>query len=84
MRIFITGATGVVGRRVVPTLIGAGPEVTAVGRTAEKREWLERQGARAVKADAVPRPTSRSPLSSSGVVPAEVLPPVRTGACGPG
>jgi nucleoside-diphosphate-sugar epimerase len=51
MRIFIAGATGVVGRRVVPALIGAGHEVTAVGRTAEKRGALARAGARPVELD---------------------------------
>ena len=51
MRIFVTGATGVVGRRVVPQLIAASHEVTAVGRTAEKRERLSRQGAEPVDVD---------------------------------
>ena len=30
MRIFVTGATGVIGRRVVPLLLREGHEVTAV------------------------------------------------------
>jgi nucleoside-diphosphate-sugar epimerase len=51
MRIFIAGATGVVGRRVVPALLGVGHEVTAVGRTAEKREALARAGAMPVEVD---------------------------------
>jgi nucleoside-diphosphate-sugar epimerase len=51
MRIFLAGATGALGRRVVPLLIEAGHEVTAVGRTAEKRQALERQGARGVEVD---------------------------------
>ena len=32
MRIFLTGATGVIGRRALPLLIGAGHSVTAVVR----------------------------------------------------
>ncbi len=48
MKIFLTGATGVVGRRVVPMLIEAGHEVTAVGRSPEKRAQLTKAGARAV------------------------------------
>jgi len=36
MRIFVAGATGVLGVRVVPLLVGAGQDVTAIGRTAEK------------------------------------------------
>jgi nucleoside-diphosphate-sugar epimerase len=33
MRVFVTGASGVVGRRAVPLLVKAGHRVTAVGRT---------------------------------------------------
>lgn len=51
MRVFVTGATGVIGRRVVPLLISAGHDVTAVGRSADKRRALEAQGARAVDVD---------------------------------
>jgi nucleoside-diphosphate-sugar epimerase len=51
LRVFVTGATGVIGRRVVPLLVAAGHRVTAVGRTPEKRAALERQGATAVDAD---------------------------------
>jgi len=51
MRVFITGATGVVGRRLVPLLVRAGHQVTAVGRAPEKRAALERQGAAAVALD---------------------------------
>ena len=50
MRIFIPGATGVIGSRVVPALLDAGHEVTAIGRTLEKRACLERTGARAADA----------------------------------
>lgn len=51
MRIFIAGATGVIGRRVVPLLLAAGHQITAVGRTPEKRAVLERMGAAAVQVD---------------------------------
>jgi nucleoside-diphosphate-sugar epimerase len=51
MRIFVTGATGVLGSRAVPLMLEAGHEVTAVGRSPEKRALLERQGARAVDVD---------------------------------
>jgi len=50
-RIFVAGATGAIGRRVVPLLVHAGHEVIAVGRTPEKRLQLERLGARAVEVD---------------------------------
>lgn len=51
MKIFVTGATGVVGRRAVPLLVAAGHEVTAVARTAEKGQAVRRAGARPVTVD---------------------------------
>jgi nucleoside-diphosphate-sugar epimerase len=51
MRIFLTGATGVVGRRAVPLLVEAGHRVTGVGRTPEKRAALSRAGADPVELD---------------------------------
>lgn len=49
--IFIAGATGVIGKRVVPLLVAAGHRVTAVGRTPEKRAALEQAGATGVAVD---------------------------------
>jgi nucleoside-diphosphate-sugar epimerase len=51
MRVFLAGATGVVGRRLVPLLVGEGHRVTAVGRTPEKRAALERAGAAPISVD---------------------------------
>jgi nucleoside-diphosphate-sugar epimerase len=51
MRVFLTGATGTIGARVVPILIAAGHEVTGVGRTPEKRALLDRLGAHGVGVD---------------------------------
>lgn len=51
MKVFVTGATGVVGRRVVPLLVAARHEVTAVARTAEKAAAVQRAGARPVQVD---------------------------------
>jgi nucleoside-diphosphate-sugar epimerase len=45
MRIFVAGATGVIGRRVVPQLVATGHQVTAVGRTPAARARLQQQGA---------------------------------------
>ena len=45
MKIFLTGASGVIGRRVVPLLLKAGHQVTAMAHDAEKRRALERLGA---------------------------------------
>lgn len=51
MRIFITGATGVIGRRVVPLCLARGHEVTALARPSARRAALERLGARTVAVD---------------------------------
>ena len=48
MRLFVTGATGVIGSRALPLLIRDGHQVTAVGRSADKRAALERAGATTV------------------------------------
>lgn len=45
MKIFLTGASGVIGRRVVPMLLKAGHQVTAMAHDADKRRALERLGA---------------------------------------
>ena len=45
MRIFVTGASGVIGSRVVPALLTAGHQVTAVMRSPSKGEALARRGA---------------------------------------
>jgi nucleoside-diphosphate-sugar epimerase len=51
MRVFVTGATGVIGRRVVPRLLEAGHRVTAVARGADKQAALARIGATAIEVD---------------------------------
>ena len=52
MRVFLAGATGAIGRPLVPALLGAGHEVTALARTAEKAKALAAQGAEPALADA--------------------------------
>src|SRR5205814_3734438 len=45
MRIFVTGATGVIGRRVVPALRARGHEVTAAARGSARLDAFAQQGA---------------------------------------
>jgi nucleoside-diphosphate-sugar epimerase len=53
MKILLAGATGVMGRQLVPLLVQAGHEVTGITRTEAKRAALEDMGAGAVVADAL-------------------------------
>jgi uncharacterized protein YbjT (DUF2867 family) len=45
MRIFVTGATGVIGRRLVPMLVEQGHTVTAVVRSPEAARRVTGSGA---------------------------------------
>lgn len=49
MRIFVTGATGALGRYAVPALIADGHSVTALARTPAKAAQLREQGATPVE-----------------------------------
>jgi nucleoside-diphosphate-sugar epimerase len=51
MKVFVAGATGVIGRRLVPMLVDAGAEVTGVARSPEKAAALAKQGATPVTLD---------------------------------
>jgi nucleoside-diphosphate-sugar epimerase len=53
VRVFVCGATGAIGRRLVPMLVAAGHEVTGLTRSAERAEGVRAAGARAVVADAL-------------------------------
>ena len=55
MRIFVAGATGALGRRLVPLLAADGHEVTAMTRTAGKAAGLRAAGAEPVVGDALDR-----------------------------
>lgn len=51
MRVFIAGAGGAIGRRLVPLLVEAGHQVTATTRTPNKLDALRALGANAILAD---------------------------------
>lgn len=59
MRIFLAGATGVIGRRLTPLLVAAGHQVTGATRSAEKAAALKGQGAQAVVVDVFDRQALR-------------------------
>jgi nucleoside-diphosphate-sugar epimerase len=53
MKVFIAGATGVLGRALVPQLVSGGHEVVGMTRSASKQDLVRSLGARPVVADAL-------------------------------
>ena len=85
MRVAVTGATGVIGRNVVPALVAAGHDVVGLARTPEKAALLEQLGATAAQtclsdhdglvtmfrgADAVANFATNVPVGLSALLPA--------------
>jgi nucleoside-diphosphate-sugar epimerase len=53
MKVFVAGATGVLGRSLVPQLVARGHEVVGMTRSASKQDLVRSLGARPVVADAL-------------------------------
>ena len=53
MKVFVAGATGALGRALVPQLVTAGHEVVGMTRSASKQDLVRSLGARPVVADAL-------------------------------
>jgi 2-alkyl-3-oxoalkanoate reductase len=53
MKVFLAGATGAIGRALVPQLVARGHEVVGMTRSASKQDLLRGLGARPVLADAL-------------------------------
>ncbi|MHB8488110.1 MAG: NAD-dependent epimerase/dehydratase family protein [Candidatus Dormibacteria bacterium] len=53
MRVFVAGATGAIGRQLVPRLVAAGHEVYGMTRSGSKQAMLRELGAEPVVADAL-------------------------------
>jgi 2-alkyl-3-oxoalkanoate reductase len=51
VKIFVAGATGVIGRRTLPLLVAAGHEVAAAARSADNAKLIGHLGARPITAD---------------------------------
>lgn len=65
MRILLAGATGVIGRRLLPRLVEAGHEVTGMTRSAERAEQVRAAGAAAVIADALDEQAVRAAVAEA-------------------
>ncbi|HZA84156.1 MAG TPA: NAD(P)H-binding protein, partial [Actinomycetes bacterium] len=53
MRVFVAGATGAIGKQLVPRLVAGGHEVHGMTRTESKQGMLRELGAVPVVADAL-------------------------------
>lgn len=82
MNVFVTGATGVLGRRVVPLLVADGHHVTAVARSPEKAAALEAAGARSAEVSLFDTDALRGALAGHDAVLnlATHIPPLNKGA----
>ena len=66
MRAFVTGATGALGRHLVPGLVAAGHEVTATTRTPGKVAQLREAGAEPVVVDGLDREAVIAAVRAAG------------------
>jgi nucleoside-diphosphate-sugar epimerase len=64
MRVFIVGATGAIGTRLVPRLVARGHDVVGTARSTEKAEGLRAEGADAVEVDLLDRRAVQQAVSS--------------------
>jgi len=64
MRVFVAGATGAVGRELVPALISAGHAVAGLTRSPVRAEAIKRAGALPIVADVFDAPAIRQAFAS--------------------
>jgi nucleoside-diphosphate-sugar epimerase len=65
VRVFLAGATGAIGRRLVPMLVAAGHEVTGMTRSPTGAEQLAVAGASAAVADALDEPAVKAAVTEA-------------------
>ncbi len=66
MKVFVAGATGVLGRALVPQLVARGHEVVGMTRSASKQDLVRSLGARPVVADALDPDAVTQAVASAG------------------
>jgi nucleoside-diphosphate-sugar epimerase len=64
MKVFVAGASGAVGRRMIPRLLAAGHAVVGMTRDRAKAESIKRTGADAVVCDVFDRPRLTAAVSA--------------------
>jgi nucleoside-diphosphate-sugar epimerase len=68
LRIFVAGGTGVIGRRIVPVLVGAGYRVSVVSRSEQASARLIAQGASPIEVDLYDAESVRRAVGQQDVV----------------
>jgi nucleoside-diphosphate-sugar epimerase len=66
MKVFVAGASGAIGRRLVPMLVDSGHQVTGMTRRPDRAEALRAMGAQAEVADAYDADAVRAALARAG------------------
>jgi 2-alkyl-3-oxoalkanoate reductase len=83
MRVFVAGATGALGKQLVPMLAEQGHEVTGMTRSPAKQELIRKLGARPVVADALdPEAVAQAVGESEPEVVIDQLTAIDTSAMG--
>ena len=67
-KVFVAGATGVLGKRAVARLVAEGHEVTGVARSEQKAQLLRRLGAAPVAVDVFDAAAVRDAVAGHDVV----------------
>jgi nucleoside-diphosphate-sugar epimerase len=65
MKVFVAGATGALGRKLVPQLVAQGHEVVGMTRSESKQDLVRSLGARPVVADALDRDAVAQAVASA-------------------
>jgi nucleoside-diphosphate-sugar epimerase len=83
MKVFVAGATGALGRQLVPMLVANGHEVTGMTRTPSKQDMVRRLGARPAVADALdPEAVAQVVAEAEPEVVIHELTAINTGSLG--
>src|SRR5215211_2616850 len=64
LKVFLAGATGAIGKRLVPKLVDAGHTVVGTTRSAAKRDSMEQVGAKPILLDALDKKAVISAIRS--------------------
>jgi nucleoside-diphosphate-sugar epimerase len=83
MKVFVAGATGAIGRQLVPMLVERGHEVTGLTRTPAKQDMIRQLGARPAVADALdPEAVAQAVAEAEPEVLVHQLTSIDTGSFG--